>query len=158
MSVAGISGPELLDAPLRTIQMPVNQQGVGVGADLRRDPGGQPYQGGRQRLPETKDSLQARKADLYSLPEPPPLAWFGTQEDAYLGQSLPQFLVPVGQVAQESASYPSASDLNLSSMLPLPLTRPKVRLLLLPGVSHNLECFSPARACLSFPRKGLCSP
>ena len=41
MSVARISGPELLDAPLRTIQMPANQQGEGVGADLRRDPGGQ---------------------------------------------------------------------------------------------------------------------
>src|SRR5215210_2914058 len=107
MSVAGISGPQLLDATLRTIKMPVNQQGVGVGADLRRDPGGQPHEGLRQRLPQTKDSLQARKADLYSLSEPtPPLGWFGTQEDAYLGQSLPQFLAPVGQVAQESASYP----------------------------------------------------
>src|SRR5215207_9709724 len=107
MSVARISGPQLLDATLRTIQMPVNQQGVGVGADLRRNPGGQPYQGGGQRLPETKDPLQARKADLYSLPEPtPPLGWLGTQEDAYLGQSLPQFLAVVGQVAQESASHP----------------------------------------------------
>src|SRR5829696_701284 len=44
------SSPQLLDATLRTIQVPVNQQSVGVGADLGRDPNCQSYQRGSQRL------------------------------------------------------------------------------------------------------------
>src|SRR5919112_6107271 len=93
--------PQLLDVTLRASQHSVDHQGVGVGADLGCDPGGQSHQGARQRLAETKSPLQARDGDLYSLPDPPPLfGWFGTQEDAYLGQSFSEFLAPVGQVPQ----------------------------------------------------------
>src|SRR5215212_11347907 len=112
------SCPQFLDVTLRASQPPVDHQGVGVGADLGCDPCGQPHQGGRQRLAEAKYPLQARDGDLYSLPEPtPPLGWFGAQEDAYLGQSLPQFLAPVGQVPQEFASYPLSQSRLVDELL-----------------------------------------
>src|SRR5215212_10500062 len=53
------SCPQFLDAPLRTIQMPVDQERVGVGRYLRRDPGGQPHQRGGQRLAQAEDPLEA---------------------------------------------------------------------------------------------------
>jgi len=34
MSVARISGPQVLDPPLRTPQKPIDQEGVGVSGDL----------------------------------------------------------------------------------------------------------------------------
>jgi hypothetical protein len=99
--------PKLLDVTLRASQLPVDYKGEGVGRYLGCDPGGQPYQSGRQRLTQAKYPLQAGDGDFYSLPEPTPSpGWLGTQEDAHLGQSLPQFLAPVGQVSQEFASYP----------------------------------------------------
>ncbi len=107
MSVAEILGPQLLDAALSTIQMPVNQQGVGVGADLRRDPGGQPHERGGQSLAQTKDPLEARKSDLYVLPRSaPPLRSLGGQKDANLGQGLPQIFASVGQISQEPPRHP----------------------------------------------------
>ncbi len=50
MSVAWISGPQVLDPPLRLPQEPVDQEGIGVGGDLGRDPGRKPHEGLRQRL------------------------------------------------------------------------------------------------------------
>ncbi len=38
MSVARMSGPQLLDAPLRPPEEPIHVQAVGVGRHLRRDP------------------------------------------------------------------------------------------------------------------------
>src|SRR5688572_4620540 len=112
------SCPQLLDVTLRASQNPVDHEGVGVGADLGCDPGCKPHQGGRQRLAEAEDPLQAGDCDLYSLPYPtPPLGWLGTQEDAYLSQSLPQFLAPVGQVSQEFASYPLSQSRLVDELL-----------------------------------------
>jgi hypothetical protein len=42
------SCPQLFDVTLRTIHHPVDQEGVGVGEDLRRYPGGQPHHHGEQ--------------------------------------------------------------------------------------------------------------
>src|SRR5215208_2780487 len=96
------SCPQFLDAPLRTIQMPVDQERVGVGRYLRRDPGGQPHQRGGQRLAQAEDPLEAGDGDLYVLPRPvAPFRVLGGQEDADLRQGLPQILTPVGQVSQE---------------------------------------------------------
>src|SRR5215210_125032 len=102
MSVARFSCPQLLDARLRTTQTPVDQERVGVGCYLRRDPGCQPYQRGGQRLAQAKDPLEARDGDLYVLPGPvAPFRALGSQEDANLRQGLPQILASVGQVSQE---------------------------------------------------------
>jgi hypothetical protein len=57
MSVARISGPQLLDAPLRPSEQPVDVEGVGVRADLGRDPGNETHQRGRQRLAEPELAL-----------------------------------------------------------------------------------------------------
>src|ERR687898_3005987 len=64
------SCPQLLDAPLRTTQHPVDDERVGVGCHLRRDPGDQPHQGLGQGLPDPEDPLEARTADLHLLPYP----------------------------------------------------------------------------------------
>src|SRR4051794_26010112 len=58
MSVVRFSSPQLLDAALRTIQAPVNQEERvgGVGADLSRDPGRQPHQRASQRLAQTENT------------------------------------------------------------------------------------------------------
>ena len=88
-------------------QHPVDQEGVGVGANLGRDPGGQPYQSARQRLAQAKNPLEARKSDLYLLSGPvPPLGATGCQKNVYLGHGLPQLLAAVGQVSQEPTRYP----------------------------------------------------
>ncbi len=97
-----VSCPQLLDAPLRTIQTPVNQERVGVGRYLRRDPGCQPDERGGQSLAQAEDPLEAGDGDLYVLPHPvPPFRALGSQEDANLCQGLPQILDSVGQVSQE---------------------------------------------------------
>src|SRR3712207_8706266 len=72
MCVVGFSCPQLLDLALRTIQVPVNQESVGVGADLGRDPNRQPHQRGSQRLAETENPFQAGDSDLYVLPHSAP--------------------------------------------------------------------------------------
>jgi hypothetical protein len=88
-------------------QHPVDQEGVSVGANLGRDPGGQPYQSARQRLAQAKDPLEARKSDLYLLSDPvPPLGATGCQKDVHLGQGLSQLLAAVGQISQEPPRYP----------------------------------------------------
>src|SRR5215218_6693354 len=102
MCVARFSCPQLLDAPLRTIQTPVDQERVGVSRYLRRDPGSQPDQRGGQSLAQAEDSLQAGDGDLYVLPRPvAPFRALGSQEDADLCQGLPQILASVSQVSQE---------------------------------------------------------
>jgi hypothetical protein len=102
MNVARFSCPQLLDAPLWTIQTPVDQERVGVGRYLRRDPGCQPDERGGQSLAQAKDPLEAREGDLYVLPRPvPPFGALGSQEDADLCQGLSQSLASVGQVSQE---------------------------------------------------------
>src|SRR5918993_2081232 len=102
MSVARFSCPQLLDTPLWTIQTPVDQERVGVGCYLRRDPGRKPYERGGQSLAQAKDPLEAGEGDLYVLPRPvAPLRALGSQEDANLCQGLPQILASVGQVSQE---------------------------------------------------------
>lgn len=51
---------------------------MGVGGDLRRDPRSQPNKRGGQSLAQAKDSLEARKGDLYVLPNStPPLGSLG---------------------------------------------------------------------------------
>src|SRR5215213_1078047 len=100
------SSPQLLDATLRTIQVPVNQQSVGVGADLGRDPNCQSYQRGSQRLSQTENPLQAGESDLYVLPHSvPPLGWLGGQKDANLGQLFPQLFAAVGKISKHSTGH-----------------------------------------------------
>src|SRR5918994_75876 len=107
MSVVRFSCPQLLDVALRAPQHPVDQESVGVGRYLGRYPGGKPHEGGGQSLAQTEDPLEARKSDLYVLPRSaPPLGSLGGQEDAYLGQGLPQILTSVGQISQQPPRYP----------------------------------------------------
>src|SRR5215207_1378140 len=101
------SCPQFLDATLRAPQHPVEQKGVSVSADLRRDPGSQPSERCGQSLTQAKDPLEARKSDLYVLPHSaPPLGSLGRQKDADLCQGSPQILAAVGQVSQEPPRYP----------------------------------------------------
>ena len=58
------SCPQLLDAPLRTSQRPVDREGVGVGCYFGRDPGSQSHEGGRERLAQAEYPLQAGDGDL----------------------------------------------------------------------------------------------
>src|SRR5829696_2483201 len=82
--------------------MPVDQERVGVGRYLRRDPGGQPHQRGGQSLAQAEDPLQAGDGDLYVLPRPvAPFRALGSQEDADLCQGLPHILASVSQLSQE---------------------------------------------------------
>src|SRR5215207_986396 len=106
MSVARILGPQLLDATVGTIQVPVNQERVGVGADLGRDPDCQSHQRGSQRLAQTEYPFQAGEGDLYVLPHSaPPLRWLGRQEDIYLGQGYPQLFATVGEISEHPACH-----------------------------------------------------
>src|SRR5215203_6321126 len=68
MSVARISGPQLLDAPLRSAQEPVDVEAVGVRADLGRDPGRQPDERLGQGAIHPEGPLERREADLHLLP------------------------------------------------------------------------------------------
>src|SRR5215210_4764067 len=104
MSVARISGPQLLDVPLWPPQTTVDQEGVGVSGDLRRDPGDETHQSGRQSLAYPEDPLEARKADLHLLPLSALLRALGHQQDAEIRQGLFQSLTPVGQISEEPAS------------------------------------------------------
>jgi hypothetical protein len=61
MSVARISSPQLLDVTLRTTQQAIDQERVGVGADLRRDPASQPDERPRQSFAQAEDPLETRK-------------------------------------------------------------------------------------------------
>src|SRR5215208_3856957 len=100
------SSPQLLYATLRTIQVPVNQQSVGVGADLGRDPNRQSYQRGSQRLSQTENPLQAGESYLYVLPHSaPPLGWLGGQKDPHLGQLFPQLFAAVGEISEHSTGH-----------------------------------------------------
>jgi hypothetical protein len=64
------SSPQLLDLALRTTQQPVNVEAIGVGRYLRRDPSGQPHEGGSQRLSEPQDALETRKSRSQSVALP----------------------------------------------------------------------------------------
>ena len=68
MSVARISGPQLLDASLRMTQQTVDKETIDVGRHLRRDPGDQPHEGCCQRLFEAELALEARQRYLHLLP------------------------------------------------------------------------------------------
>ena len=74
--------PQLLDVALRTTQESIDVETVGVGTDLRRDPGDQPHEGGCQRLPETQLALEARQRYLHLLPLAALPEAFGHQQDA----------------------------------------------------------------------------
>ena len=69
------SSPQLLDLALRMPQHTVDVEGIGVGADLGCNSGGQAGEGGGQGLAQTEAPLEARKGNLDLLPYPtPPLA------------------------------------------------------------------------------------
>src|ERR671911_3208996 len=99
MSVARMSGPKLLDAALRTTQQPVDVEPVGVGGDLRCDPGRQPSERLGQRALHPEDALEGSEAYLHLLAH-----WRGTvrllrwQTHPGPGQPLPQLCAPVGQI------------------------------------------------------------
>jgi hypothetical protein len=104
MSVARISGPKLLDAPLRSAQQTVDVQAVGVSADLGRDPARQPHQGSRQRPIHPEGALERREAHLRLLPHGgTTLRPFGRQQDAALRECLLQRPGAVGEVPEEPA-------------------------------------------------------
>src|SRR5215208_3628850 len=106
MSVAWYLGPQVLDRPLRSSEATVDLQGVGVGTDLRRDPGGQTHKEGVcQGFSYAQDPLQTRKRKLHLLPL---LAAFllgalGYQKHPGFEQFLLQFPAAVGQVPEEPA-------------------------------------------------------
>ena len=108
MSVARISGPQVLDAPLRPAQHLVNQEGIGVGDHLRRDPGREAHQCFRQGLPEPELALGTGEDDLHLLPLPVLLGSLGHQPDAALRQGRLQRATPVGEVPEEPARRPVA--------------------------------------------------
>src|SRR5215218_6495530 len=60
-----VSCPQLLDAPLRTTEQPVDVTAVGVGCHLRRYPGGQAHERLRERPVHTEDALEGREAYLH---------------------------------------------------------------------------------------------
>src|SRR3954452_12428340 len=103
MSVARMSGPKLLDAALWTTQHPVDVAAVGVGGDLRRDPGGQARGRLGQRTFHPEDALEDREAHLHLLAE----RWatgvrlLGGQQHPALGRFLPERPAAVGQLSQK---------------------------------------------------------
>src|SRR5919107_753925 len=68
MSVAKISGPQLLDVPLRPSEEPVHVQTVGVGCHLRRHPDRQPHERLRQCFAQPEDALEGGQAYLHGRP------------------------------------------------------------------------------------------
>ncbi len=77
-------------------------------AHLGRDRANQPHEGGgSQRLPQPEDPLEARKADLYSLPYPGPsgTGFAADQQDTRLGRLLLELLAPIGRVCEQFAGY-----------------------------------------------------
>ncbi len=102
MSVARISGPKLLDAPLRPPEEPVDVETVGVGRHLRRDPGDRSRERLCQRPVHPEDPLEGREAHLHLLAyRRPPVRLLGGQQHAGPGQILPEFAAAVGQVPEE---------------------------------------------------------
>src|ERR671910_209971 len=99
MSVARISGPQLLDVSLRSAQQSVDVEAVGVGGHLRRYPGSEPSECLRQGSAKTESSLERRKADLHLLPHSRmPLRPFGYQHYAAVGEDLFEHLRAVGEI------------------------------------------------------------
>src|SRR5215208_5439355 len=102
MSVARMSGPKLLDTALRTTQQPVDVEPVGVGGDLRHDPGGQPSERLGQRALHPEDALEGSEAYLHLLAD-----WWATvrllggQQHSGLGQLLCELCAAVCQISQE---------------------------------------------------------
>src|SRR5919107_681034 len=105
MSVARISGPQLLDAPLRTAQQTVEEEAIGVGRQLRRYPGDEPHEGSCQRLLETELPLEAGQRYLHLLPLSVLLGAFCHQQDPRLGKGILQRLAAVGQIPEEPPCY-----------------------------------------------------
>src|SRR5215217_7486973 len=103
MSVAKFLSPKVLDPPLRSTEASVDQEGVGIGGDLRRDPGGESHQSCRQRLPEPEYPLEARKRYLHLLPLATLPGALGHQRSRP-PQNLFERLAPVGQVPKEPAN------------------------------------------------------
>src|SRR5215207_10161201 len=106
MSVARMSGPQLLDAALRTTEQAVDVETIGVGRHLRRDPGDQAHKRLGKRPVHTEDALEGREAHLHLLADRwTPIGLFSRQQDAALGQlSLKLSLklgAVVGQIPQE---------------------------------------------------------
>ena len=106
MSVARISGPQLLNAALRTTQQTVDEETIGVGCHLRRDPGGEPHEGGRQRLLEVELALETRQRYLHLLPLAVLSGAFGHQQDAGPCQGVFQRRAAVGQIPEEPPPNP----------------------------------------------------
>src|SRR5215213_6043363 len=102
MSVARISGPQLLDAPLRPAQQPVDVEAVGVGSHLRRDPGDQPRKRLGQRPIHPEDALEGREAHLHLLADwRAPVCLLGSQQHPAPGQFLSECPAAVGQIPKE---------------------------------------------------------
>src|SRR5215208_6437404 len=104
MSVARMSGPKLLDTALRTTQQPVDVEPVGVGGDLRHDPGGQPSERLGQRALHPEDALEGSEAYLHLLAD-----WWATvrllggQQHSGLGQLLYELSAAVWQLPRAPA-------------------------------------------------------
>jgi hypothetical protein len=110
MSVARISGPQLLDATLRTTQQTVDQEAIRVGCHLRRDPGDEPHEGGCQCLLTVELALEARQRYLHLLSLSVLSGAFCHQHDAGLCQSTFQRRAAVGQVPKELPCCPLLQD------------------------------------------------
>ena len=90
MSVARTLGPQVLDAPLRPAQQPVDVATVSVGCYLRRDLGRQAGERLGQRAIHPEDALEDRKAHLHLLADrQAPVRFLGGQEDDAPRQFLP---------------------------------------------------------------------
>src|SRR5215208_1307504 len=114
MSVARISGPLLLDAPLRPAQQPVDVEAVGVGGHLRRDPGDQPRKRLGQRPIHPEDALEGREAHLHLLADwRAPVCLLGSQQHPAPGQFLSECPAAVGQIPKEP---PGDADLLKSGL------------------------------------------
>src|SRR5215210_4231351 len=91
MSVARMSCPEFLDAPLRPAQEPVDVEAIGVGRHLGGDPGDQTCECLGKRRAHAKPTLEGREAYLHLLADRrPPVSLFGRQQDARAGELFPQ--------------------------------------------------------------------
>src|SRR5918995_3543268 len=104
MSVARISGPQLLDAPLRPAQEPVDVETVGVSADLGRDPGRQPGERLGQGASHPEGPLKRREADLHLLSaHRAPSRPFGSQRNAPTGEGVLEQFGAVGKIPEKPA-------------------------------------------------------
>src|SRR5215208_1435286 len=102
MSVARISGPQLLDAPLRPAHQPVDVEAVGVGGYLRRNPGDQPRKRLGQRPIHPEDALESREAHLHLLADRrAPICLLGSQHHIANGQFLSECPAAIRQIPKE---------------------------------------------------------